>query len=46
MCIRDSDIIIPNNGTILNYDDSVAVLIKRGHLLEIRDYFTEDGFEL
>ena len=40
------DIIIPNNGTILNYDDSVAVLIKRGHLLEIRDYFTEDGFEL
>ena len=40
------DIIIPNNGTILNYDDSVAVLIKRGHLLEIRDYFTKDGFEL
>ncbi|WP_304124449.1 TrkA family potassium uptake protein [Methanosphaera cuniculi] len=42
----ENDIIIPNNETILNYDDSVAVLIKRGHLLEIRDYFTEDGFEL
>lgn len=42
----ENDIIIPNNETILNYDDSVAVLIKRGHLLEIRDYFTEDGFKL
>lgn len=42
----ENDIIIPNNETILNYDDSVAVLIKRGHLLEIRDYFTEDGFNL
>lgn len=42
----ENDIIIPNNETILNYDDSVVVLIKRGHLLEIRDYFTEDGFEL
>lgn len=42
----ENDIIIPNNETILNYDDSVAVLIKRGHFLEIRDYFTEDGFEL
>lgn len=42
----DEDIIIPNNETIINYDDSIAVLIKRGYFLQVKDYFTEDGFIL
>lgn len=38
----DEEIIIPNNDTILHYDDSVAVLIKNQYVQEVQKLFTKE----
>lgn len=41
----DNETIIPTDDTILGYEDSIAVLVKREYIQEIRNYFTKDNPE-
>ncbi|RAP48968.1 MAG: hypothetical protein BZ138_08480 [Methanosphaera sp. rholeuAM270] len=39
----EDDMIIPTEKTEIVYGDSVAVLVKQGHINEIRDFFTKES---
>ena len=34
--------LIPTNETELNYNDSIAILVKNDYVNEVRDYFTKE----
>ena len=36
------EVIIPTDNTEIGYDDSIAVLVKREYISEIREYFTKE----
>ena len=38
-----NEVIIPPDNTEIGYDDSIAVLVKREYIDEIREYFTRDS---
>lgn len=38
-----NEVIIPTDNTEIGYDDSIAVLVKREYIDEIREYFTRDS---
>ena len=38
----EEDMLIPTNETELNYNDSIAILVKNDYVNEVRDYFTKE----
>ena len=38
-----NEVIIPTDNTEIGYDDSIAVLVKREYIDEIREYFTRNS---